>query len=184
LNAATTEDAGSLCVGCALCCNGTLYGRARVTPGEEPRILEHGLKLEDFEDKTYFRLPCKYEKCSRCTIYETRFDICRSFKCALLKDCERGDVSLAEGRAIVERAVDLRAAVASSDPGAVNFQPRQELRVRLQQELADGTATDRAATAQRLLNMAALDALLERRFRNKKLADQPADEPLTASSNS
>jgi len=174
----------SPCVGCALCCNGTLYGRAKVAPGEEGRILEHGLKLTSFEDKPYFRLPCKYESCGQCTIYETRFEICRSFRCALLRSFDAGEITIEEARTKVAIALDLRAKIASADPEAVRFPERQELRQRLKAELAEGTAIDREKTAERLLNMAALDAFLEKWFRNKKLQDQPSDELLRADSNS
>jgi hypothetical protein len=167
-----------------MCCDGTLYVRARIAPGEEPRIIEHGLERLESEGKSYFALPCAYESCGRCTIYETRFEVCGSFRCALLRRHEAGDIGLDEARDTVARALELRRRVRDADPGAGAFRVRRELRERLAQELAEGNAADRGATAERLLNIISLDTFLERWFRNKKDEDQSAEAPRMADSNS
>ena len=168
------------CIGCGLCCNGTLYVRARVTPGEEPRLLEHGLELTGDAEKPYFFLPCKYESCGRCTIYEKRFDICRSFRCALLRSYQAGEIEVDQARSKVERAHELVAAVVANDPEAQVYKVRIGLREELARGVESGTA-DRSA-AQRLLNIVALDTFLERWFRLKKKAQSEAAE--TEDSNS
>lgn len=168
------------CIGCGLCCNGTLYLRAKVTPGEEPRLLEHGLELTGDAEKPYFFLPCKYESCGRCTIYEKRFDICRSFRCALLRSYQAGEIDADAARAKVERAHELVAAVTVSDPSAQLYKVRIAVREELARDVESGTA-DKSA-AQRLLNIVALDTFLDRWFRLKK-KDQ-AESVETSDSNS
>jgi hypothetical protein len=168
------------CIGCGLCCNGTLYLRAKVTPGEEPRLIEHGLELTGDAEKPYFFLPCKYESCGRCTIYEKRFDICRSFRCALLRSYQAGEIDGDQARSKVERAHELVVAVTASDPSAQLYKVRIDVREQLAREVESGTADTSAA--QRLLNIVALDTFLDRWFRLKK-KDQ-AESVETSDSNS
>jgi hypothetical protein len=166
-----------------MCCDGTLYVRAKIAPGEEPTIVAHGLECLTWEDKRYFALPCKYESCGRCTNYETRFDVCRTFECALLRSHQAGDVDLGDARQTVAHALELRRRVTDKDPGARTVSARRELRERLAEEVAKGSPADRGATAERLLNIIALDTFLERWFRNKKGEDQAADAPPMVGSN-
>ena len=171
------------CVGCGMCCNGTLYWMAKVTPGEEDRIQAHGLELTEKKGTTYFRLPCHREKCGRCTIYETRFDICRSFRCQLLRNYQAGEVELGEARRRVETALKLVEAVKADDPAAANDFQRRAIRARLAEAPDGETAEARAERARRLLNIVALDTCLERWFRNPKAQPDEAQAE-TSSANS
>jgi len=168
------------CVGCGLCCNGTLYFRAKVTPGEEPVLLDHGLTLTADKDRTYFRLPCHHESCGRCTIYENRFDICRSFRCALLRRYQAGEIDLATARATVEKALELAAAVKGDDAAAGLVGERGRIRSELAERLLAGGGDERAKASRRLLNIIALDTFLERWFRNKKAQPGEATEEAPA----
>ena len=168
------------CVGCGMCCNGTLYWMAKVTPGEESRIQAHGLELTEDKATTYFKLPCHHEQCGRCTIYETRFDICKSFRCRLLRAYQAGEVDLAEARQRVETALDLAQKVRADDPAATNAFNRRGIRARLAEAPDVETGEERAIRTRRLLNVVALDTCLERWFRNPKPAgedDQSARSP-------
>jgi hypothetical protein len=156
------------CVGCGMCCNGTIYWMAKVTPGEEPGIEAQGLELMEEQGTTYFRLPCHHEECGRCTIYADRFDICRSFRCHLLRDYQGGLVDLAEARRRVETALQLVDAVKSDDPAAANAFNRREIRESLARPVPGETEAARSERARRLLNIIALDTCLERWFRNQK----------------
>jgi Putative zinc- or iron-chelating domain len=174
------------CVGCGLCCNGTLYFRAKVTPGEEPLLLDHGLTLTADEDRTYFALPCHHESCGRCTIYEERFDICRSFRCALLRRYQADEVDLATARAMVGKALELLAAVKGGDPAAGLVGERGRIRSELAERLPTLSGEERGKTSRRLLNIIALDTFLDRWFRNKKAqaAEAPEEAPAINDSNS
>jgi len=169
------------CVGCGMCCNGTLYWMARVTPGEEQRILDHGLQLLEQSKGTYFKLPCHHEKCGKCTIYETRFDICRSFRCRLLKSYQAGETTLEQANHHVKTALELLGAVVSDDPAAATYFERGPIRARLAEATSDETAEEKALRLRRLLNIIAFDDYLERWFRNPKPVD---DQPDRSPSNS
>lgn len=158
----------SPCTACGMCCDGTLYARAKVAAGEEARITARGLELTSFEDKTYFRLPCAYVSCGRCTIYEDRFSVCRTFECALLRRFKAGEVSMAEALRLVAIAKDLRAAVVATDPDAHDYRQRQETWDALSREITPLEGEERRAIAKRKLQILALDTFLERWFRNKK----------------
>ena len=124
------------------------------------------------------------ESCGSCTIYENRFEICRSFRCALLKRYQAGEVSLDDAFAKVETAKQLLEAVVGEDPEAA----RADGRRRMRSELADLNSVPdeqaRLKVARRLLNMIALDAYLDKWFRNKNFQVQEVEEVAPANSNS
>ena len=171
------------CIGCGMCCNGTIYWMAKVTPGEEARIQGHGLELMEEKGATYFRLPCHHEQCGRCTIYEDRFDICRSFRCQLLRNYQAGDIELPEARRRVETTLALVEKVRADDPSATNAFRRREIRARLSEAPSGETGPEKAARARKLLNIVALDTCLERWFRNPKTVEAE-DQAETSSANS
>jgi hypothetical protein len=156
-----------------MCCNGTLYDRAKVAPGEAERMKGSGLSLLSVGNMPFFQLPCPKESCGTCTIYETRFEICRSFSCALLTSYQAGEVTLDRARDKVSKAQELLAVVVAQDPQAAISRDREVIRRRLSDEMATGEIPNgseqvRGKIAQRLLNIIALDVYLERWFRNKK----------------
>ena len=171
------------CIGCGMCCNGTLYWMAKVTPGEEERIQSYGLELTEEKGRTYFQLPCQHERCGSCTIYQDRFDICRSFRCQLLRRYQAGDVPLEEARRRVETALKLVEAVRADDPSATNAFRRREIRAHLADVPPQETPAEKSDRARRLLNIVALDTCLERWFRNPR-DDGNAGQDDTSASNS
>lgn len=166
-----THGGQPLCVGCGMCCDGTLYGRARVSPGEESRIADAGLELVEGQDKTYFRLPCRFFGCGQCTIYEDRFDVCRTFTCALYRRLDADEVTPEKARSIVNMALELRGKVTAAFPEAGVHRNRQALRIELSERLSGDLGEQKRSTAQSLLGMVALDTFLEQWFRNEKNAD-------------
>ena len=172
------RDDTAPCVGCGLCCDGTIFNHAVVTPGEEPRLLAHGMELVTRDEGTVFLQPCRFASCGQCSNYAGRFDICRSFRCALLKRYQAGEIDLPAARATVEEAMKLIALVTANDPEAALFENRRRARAELAQRLTEVAVEDRPAIARRLLNMVALDEFLARRFRNKKKQrDNAESEP-------
>jgi hypothetical protein len=168
-------DEGSLCVGCAMCCNGTLFDHAPLQADEGPLKPGDGLKVAEIQGKRHFLQPCAYESCGRCTVYEHRFQVCRSFNCALLRRHLAGQVEFAEARAIVARALELRESAGIADPAGRIHGERQRLRRELAQQLADGTAADRPSVARQLLDLVVLDAHLDHWFRTDTDSDSKAD---------
>ena len=112
-------DDSDPCVGCTLCCDGTLYGRARTSPAEVPRVLDHGLEVFEADGSPYFPLPCRRQQDTRCAIYADRFDKCLSFKCALLRSYQRRETTLAQARSHIATTVALRRRVAELDANAI-----------------------------------------------------------------
>ena len=157
-----------LCVGCGMCCDGTLYERASVAPGEEERMAASGLELFGDAGKRSFRQPCPHSSGGRCTIYESRFHICRTFECALLRSVESGDLSLSEAKGKVATAQQLLEKVVAIDPAWQRVEARNSARALLAEQLATSDDLGRRAGSERLLNIVALESYLSRWFRHKK----------------
>lgn len=176
------NDDTAPCVGCGLCCDGTLYVRAQVTPGEEPRMTEYGLELITHENKPFFLQPCPHQSCGRCTIYGERFDICHSFSCALLRRYHAGEIDLAEARKVIEGAMQLLEKVRTDYPSAGQYLERSRLRRALADELDKADPSERGPIARQLLKLVSTDVYLDRWFRDEK--DQAGSPEETSGSNS
>lgn len=98
-----------VCLGCGLCCDGTLFNNAGLRPGERgglPALIEAGSFSSGNEE--LFRLPCGYFK-GRCTIYDRKKAwVCSAFRCRVLKDLTGGVISSEEALATVKDAVRMR----------------------------------------------------------------------------
>ena len=162
------SDEAPLCVGCGLCCDGTIFEHAVVTPGEEPRLLAHGMKLAVRKERTVFLQPCRYASCGHCLNYEDRFDICRSFRCELLKRYESGEIDPSEARATIHEALELVSKVRADEPAAARFRERRSARRDLAGRLPSASGEERPTLARRLLNIISLDTFLDTHFRRKK----------------
>jgi hypothetical protein len=155
------------CVGCGLCCDGTLFASARAEPKEEQRILSFDLSLDNEGGIRYFALPCPHSIGGRCDIYGKRFTKCRTFRCKLLKDYQAAEIDIREAAEKVRNALKLRDAVAADEPGAAMLTERIHIR-------RQGNLTKERSKL--LLNMAALDYYLDVHFRNKNPQVIQADE--------
>ena len=148
------------CVGCGLCCDGTIYPAARAQPEERERLTDAGLVFFVQGGKSWFEHPCRFSKKGSCTIYDQeRFAVCSRFRCKLLRAYESGEVDLEQARTKVRHALKLRKAVKERAPGSGKWRPRQEMR----QEL-ESTRRDPAL----LLRIIALDYYLDKWFRKPK----------------
>ena len=104
------NESQTLCTSCGLCCDGSLFGRARINKNES-LITDYIFTLEQ-DDPQGFRLPCSYlrEKC--CTIYEERpYKICKSFKCKLLKAYQTEKITFTEAAGKINEAFALKTKV-------------------------------------------------------------------------
>jgi hypothetical protein len=155
-----------------------LYDRAKFAPGEEatPQALE--MQVEHHPRRTYFRQPCPFHSEGRCTHYAERWEVCRHFRCALLRRYQAGEIELAEARATIATAFALVAAVKDADPAAGVVGERRRLRRQLAERAQSGGG-DRDSVSRRLINIIALDSFLERRFRNTKVRPTETPTPST-----
>ena len=161
MTAGPTTDA-AICVGCGLCCDGTLYDIGKLTEDEELSPRAADLHLRTVGDRRYFRQPCRFHNCGRCSIYEERWTVCRTFRCALLRRYQAGEIHLADARSLIEQARGLVDAVAASDRNSVGVVGRRRVRRQLADQLERGIARDKESTGRRLIDIIALDIFLDR----------------------
>lgn len=130
-----------------------------------------GMELFGDADKAWFKQPCPHAQCGRCTIYENRFEICRTFECSLLRSVEGGQVTLAEAKEKIATARHLLEKVTEIDPSWQRVAARNSARAQLAEQLATGDDLAKRASSKHLLSIVALESYLSRWFRHKKGED-------------
>jgi len=122
------EEEQRICIACGFCCDGTLFLRACLNPGERGNLPEK-MELQSFMDKgnDYFALPCLYFS-GKCTIYDKKkADVCSSYRCQLLKDFAAGKETPAEALETIAEAMSMRKEIIeeyrriSGSGGSINF---------------------------------------------------------------
>jgi len=113
--------AGALCTACGACCNGTLFDevpleRAEIALG--PRLR---LPIVAAGDEACMALPCPRLDGATCTIYAERPSTCRTYKCGLLEELERGEVTAADAHARVDALREAAARARELLPNATNM---------------------------------------------------------------
>jgi hypothetical protein len=102
-----------ICLSCGICCDGTLYNKANLYPGEKgtlPEEIENSyFKIENAE---YFRLPCSYFF-DKCTIYNLKKAmVCNGFKCKLLGLFSKEKILKIDALKIVNNVKEFRKEIA------------------------------------------------------------------------
>jgi uncharacterized protein len=156
-----TADESSICIGCGLCCDGTLYATATVRSQDVSSVIAAGLIIEKDEEREFFRQPCPRFSCGSCTVYEIRPKVCKGYRCSLLEKVEAGEISTPLAREVIEKALELRVAVRKIDPVAVTPSERTALAERLRGQLK---GPGRSEAAHSLLASASLEHFLNRWF--------------------
>jgi hypothetical protein len=164
----------SICIGCGLCCDGTLHGRTTVRADDERNVAAAGLTIEEEGPKRFFRQPCPRFSCGSCSIYAQRPQVCRTYRCALLKKLESRKISESEARERIATAKRLIAIVQSLDASAITPGARADLARRLRHELSRASETSRGSIARNLLDLGALEHFLNSWFLSKEDADTSA----------
>ena len=164
---ASTKDGSRLCVSCGMCCDGTLFAYAKAEADEAAKLDAYGLERLFVRGKPRFRLGCRHLSCGSCTIYEDRFTICRSFRCALLRRYDAGEISLEDAMETVETAKKLLANVLEQAPDAAHFSERESIRRRAAQWASAADLDTRRIEARLYLDIIALEQFLQSRFRSK-----------------
>ena len=172
----------SLCVRCGLCCDGTLFAHALVSPEDDLARLEaEGFILLQVTAGTRFALPCHHQDGRVCTVYQQwRPQVCHSFRCALLRRLAADEISLAEAAAQIERTVALAQRIRAQLPAGAETRRqwlKQSMRSYLAAQAADGVDVNRTFAAL-LLDFASLQRLLDRHFRIEPDSEPASPLPL------
>ena len=161
---AHVREPKSICVGCGLCCDGTLHGRTTVRPDDEARVARAALEIMEEGGKRFFEQPCPNLECSKCTVYATRPEVCRTYRCNLLRSLDRGRIDEIDARDKIATAQKLRATVRKIDATAITPAQRSALTRRFKDQLSDLVGAPRAEIARALLDVAVLEHFLNRWF--------------------
>jgi hypothetical protein len=170
----------SLCVQCGLCCDGTIFERARVFAEDDlAQLAADGFILVTAAERIGFALPCHHQQGKICGVYQRwRPQICHTFRCALLRRVEAGELAWAEARARIERTVALAERIRDQLP-AQRDNERQSLKPRMaawQQAQTAAGIDVRRTFAPLLLDFASLQRILDQHFRVKAENVKPKED--------
>ena len=90
----TPAAASRLCAECGLCCNGAMFHKVFLQPGENPRALAAlGLKIKRKHSLAFMPQPCRAYSGGCCTVYAQRPQRCRIFECRTLIRLAQGEIT-------------------------------------------------------------------------------------------
>jgi len=119
------DDDVSICVGCGLCCDGTLFSHLGVIDESDlgRPLTALGVRVIVEADPPVFELPCPAFDGHACTIYTLqRPRACGWFECDVSVAVAAGEMSRAEARAVIDATRLLRDRVRAGEA------PEAELR--------------------------------------------------------
>jgi len=163
-------DVDGICMGCGVCCDGTMYRTVDVAADDRIELLEvAGLVFSTRDDVTSFRQPCSAFGHGCCSVYDGRPSVCRGYRCLLLRRHEAGEVSRDEARSLIARTVALRDRVRSGLTAYVGTDDLTSLDGLYRRMMAKFEAQPDPAAARRehsdlLLTVVALRVILAREF--------------------
>jgi hypothetical protein len=137
-NEVTTESPApgaeqSICVGCGLCCDGTVLSHIAVRDDSDlgMPLAALGVTIIVEADPPVFELPCPAVSDGVCTIYHLhRPGACGWFECDLSSAVLVGEVGADEARSVIAATVALRDRVRSgeADPAELSSAVQQHFR--------------------------------------------------------
>lgn len=163
-----SPQSSDLCLSCGLCCDGSIFGRARLRPEEYEVAGSEGLERIDQDGESFFRLGCPCLDKTACQIYGKRPETCRTFRCALLRRLDSGEIELAAAEAITAEA---RRLADRADSLNDRVESRSQARERWHRGLRALTGRDAGGSEDRaeprwLIAMTALNRFLDQHFRH------------------
>ena len=176
----TESAASTLCTACGMCCDGTLFNRARVSSRHGDTDLgARGLKvIHTDEHAQYFEQPCPALTDRCCTIYADRPSVCANHRCKLLRELDAGATSLDAALAAVTETLRLRDAVVPrlmdrlEIRGPAGFLDLTERLHHAHEASADPNQA-RIADGELRMDVAMLAFALQRRFRLTAAGEPP-----------
>jgi hypothetical protein len=90
------SSAQNICLGCGLCCNGTIFADVKLGADETAAPLQSlGMPLLNSTNRSGWKFlqPCAAFDGCRCRIYASRPQHCRHFDCLLLNKVQKGETT-------------------------------------------------------------------------------------------
>ncbi len=99
----------SICVGCGICCDGTLFRHLPIALNDNRKVLEAaGSEFTTIGTNPVMVLGCGAFDGQCCTIYADRPTVCGTFTCALYRRHAAGEVTTADAKAAIAETIALR----------------------------------------------------------------------------
>ena len=120
----------SICIGCGLCCDGTVVTHLAVRDESDLGAPLRGLGVEIIAaaDPPVFELPCPAVCDGVCTIHDLhRPSACSQFECSLSRGVIDGLVSPDEARSVISATLSLRDAFRQGEVGFDVFENQIEI---------------------------------------------------------
>jgi uncharacterized protein len=111
-------DEVSVCIGCGLCCDGTVVTHLAVRDESDlgMPLLALGVEILSAADPPVFALPCPALADGRCSIHHLhRPHACHAFECVVSVAVTSGSMDRAEARAVIDATFAMRALVRSGE---------------------------------------------------------------------
>ena len=162
----------SLCLRCGLCCDGTFISGVPLKPDDEVAPLKAvGINIVSDNDLTVLKLPCAAHKNCTCTVYANRPQVCRTYKCKLLKKFERDDISQQSALEIINKVKSLKNEMnALAFAASTTAQSGEEIILLMKRCQTDpGIGTTKQDYAHVLLKFGELQIYLDRFFREEAM---------------
>ena len=166
MDADELDDASRLCLACGLCCDGAVFSWAVLADGDDRAALEAaGAEVRDTADGPALTIPCGALRGTCCSIYDRRPDVCRGFRCRLLRRLDAGRIDLSHALRVVARTKGVCAEVESGvGPELAGAWSRGAADFLRSLDSADEPESARTASAPVLLAIAEMRTLLQREF--------------------
>ena len=98
-----------ICVGCGMCCDGTMYQHVVLRADDDlVPLTAAGAVFDVTNGDDCFRQPCPAFGSGCCSMYEDRPAVCRKYRCALLQRFEAGEVSSDDALELIAGTTALR----------------------------------------------------------------------------
>jgi uncharacterized protein len=172
----------AICVGCGMCCDGTMYRTVDVGADDRIELLEAaGLVFSTRDEVTSFRQPCSAFGGGCCSVYDGRPSVCRGYRCLLLRRHEAGEVSREDALSLIARTTAMRDRVRSGLTAYVGAEDPKTLDGLYRLMMAKFEAQPDPAAARRkhsdlLLTVVALRVILAREFEPRDSTSHQPDQ--------
>lgn len=91
----SAQHSSQLCQACGICCSGTLFSYVDVNQKQANALKDTSVEpYKNEKGKLVFDLPCNALSGTRCTIYDKRPTVCRTYLCDLTRKVMNGSIDL------------------------------------------------------------------------------------------